>query len=757
MANKFLLHNLLLCIFLLAISQCDDSSVNFERTNVNDPKSKNFTPDIDSLRYAFSGKNIRLQWADDSEFNEGFLIEKSLDVSEPFVALDTLPDAERYTFMDSSQIFGDNMRYRVRSFTNSSDDQIILADTLKNKFVVNITYNSVSITPIPEETRYFLNTRFSLNISEKFDQIHDVDGLLITEWLPKTDEKMTRILGLNNKSDQELRVFRTEWLPYKTVGFNRQIEVEPFLDSRDGNRIFIDSLTFNFNGNRPQIIKYRAIADDSLELIWEDKSNFEDGYQIDLTVGTLAPVHITKTGPNVTRLVFHQTLERFQKYTAIIHGFTETSRSDTVENRRNFNVRTPVLKAIPNGQESIIVEKEVPFGTNLDLFYKRFDIEITLEPLTPGAKRITKILPARVNSTVINQLDRNLEYQLKSKFNLSKINNQGVLTTTPNSIIIEDSIRIPDVYDIAGADLKDNILTLVNNNEGDFVDVAKYDLSTNERIFNTSYSVNSPVNQNNLKIKGNSLFVRDYETDTGNTTISKFDMETGRIEKSPERSQINFFQPISSEVVIIDSQANNGERIVIVWDFSQGKEVQRFLLDFPKSEIWRVKKNPVNNDLLFYAGRFIDIFNQDFSFKKRIVLPNNIRLNNRRQHLGKVKADGKQVLIFGEQDIYELNLETDQMTPINVNGVVDIKAVKYLTEQKLLVVSESSGTRTFILYDRKTDKTLSTLFMENNGIVRVTSDKKNFLQITRIFGNSNNQFIIEFGFDRSWTLDSEGI
>lgn len=117
----------------------------FERDNLNDPENGQFTPDVGNLALSIdSSKDVTLIWNDISDFEDGFIIQKSYENKESFFDLDTLP-ANSSRYIDSTKKLAVDTFYRVRSFSGSSDS---LGSTEIDKLFLN-TLESITVPDVP--------------------------------------------------------------------------------------------------------------------------------------------------------------------------------------------------------------------------------------------------------------------------------------------------------------------------------------------------------------------------------------------------------------------------------------------------------------------------------------------------------------------------------------------------------------------------------------------------------------------------------
>lgn len=131
-------------LFAGALLSCS-TGPEFERNNVNDPQSKSFGPDVGELIVSIdSTKNVTLQWNNISDFEDGFIVQKSFDDKESFFDLDTLP-ANSTSFIDSTKKLAVDTFYRVRPFSHGSDS---LGSTEIDKLILN-PLDAISVPNVP--------------------------------------------------------------------------------------------------------------------------------------------------------------------------------------------------------------------------------------------------------------------------------------------------------------------------------------------------------------------------------------------------------------------------------------------------------------------------------------------------------------------------------------------------------------------------------------------------------------------------------
>lgn len=99
-----------------------DSPTAFERNNVRDPQSDRFAPETpDGLKAIADGNKVILSWTDGSVFEDGYLIERSIDGASDFVEVARL-ERGASQFEDAYVKPALKLWYRVSSFREAGDE-----------------------------------------------------------------------------------------------------------------------------------------------------------------------------------------------------------------------------------------------------------------------------------------------------------------------------------------------------------------------------------------------------------------------------------------------------------------------------------------------------------------------------------------------------------------------------------------------------------------------------------------------------------
>lgn len=111
---------LLLFAVMIAFTSCS-TGPEFERENENDPKSQEFTPDLNALEVKLNNdKTVSLRWVDNSGFEDGIIVAKTLGKQGIIEILDML-SANSVSYTDDSKLLDAITTYHVGGFKNGSN------------------------------------------------------------------------------------------------------------------------------------------------------------------------------------------------------------------------------------------------------------------------------------------------------------------------------------------------------------------------------------------------------------------------------------------------------------------------------------------------------------------------------------------------------------------------------------------------------------------------------------------------------------
>lgn len=245
-----------LVVPLLIMAGCS-TGPELERNNENDPESQRFKPDINSLAVAINNdKTVSLEWADNSGFEDGIVVAKSIGENGSFIVLDTL-SANSIRYTDESKLLGIPTRYYVGAFKNGT-------------------------TPI--DSSQFLSAQLD------FGEIHDIEfkskGNEITlSWsssLPYVDKFL---ISENNSVTTSTAIDTVEGNRSESTflvdidAYSMNLIVSALLYNQNDELVIIDQLTKNdVSFNLPEISNLTLVNEAVINLTIEDNSSFDDKF-----------------------------------------------------------------------------------------------------------------------------------------------------------------------------------------------------------------------------------------------------------------------------------------------------------------------------------------------------------------------------------------------------------------------------------------------------------------------------------------------
>lgn len=241
----------------------------FERDNMNDPENGQFTPDVGNLTLSIdSSKNVTLIWNDISDFEDGFIIQKSYENKESFFDLDTLP-ANSSRYIDSTKKLAVDTFYRVRSFSESSDS---LGSTEVNRLDLN-PLESISVPDV---------TGNQVSITWKTNSTGYADSFLIEKM---SDNGNWVLLDTVKTSVSSYSYVETDSIYYL------KIRIIALLDDPVNSNNEIGALKKDIAINFPTELQIKPIFEDSVLITWKDNSTFETEFIFKHSVNGLEKVH----------------------------------------------------------------------------------------------------------------------------------------------------------------------------------------------------------------------------------------------------------------------------------------------------------------------------------------------------------------------------------------------------------------------------------------------------------------------------------
>jgi hypothetical protein len=244
-------------LFLVGCSAGPD----FERDNENDPDGGSFIPNPPSgEHYELDEEgNVTLFWEDNTDFELGYRIYKSLGENESFKLLAELEENST-SYTDKSKLFAFPTRYHIVSYSEESESYA---------FTVEIDFGDISNFKAEFEKDYD-----SVNFSWQ-NEIYfvKVDGFL-----------------LSKKTDKESRFEPVEVIPNSVSeysiptpqdGFVHEFKLSAFNIYKSDTTLFASKAIPTIS-TEPKNLKLELISTDSLMINWKSISDFEDSFQLTL-------------------------------------------------------------------------------------------------------------------------------------------------------------------------------------------------------------------------------------------------------------------------------------------------------------------------------------------------------------------------------------------------------------------------------------------------------------------------------------------
>ncbi len=351
------IHSVVLISLLLIITYCS-TGPDYERDNINDPKSNKYVPSISNLRNEIDSSGIiKLIWEDESIAESGFLIQKSISSNPIFENIDTLsPNQSQYE--DLSQEFGAKTIYRVIPF-----------------------FGDISDSSINDTTRAILQTEV------KFGVVTDIIGLadessdlLKLSWLTSSANYDAIVLEKNITND--LSSFETIDTLYGNTSstftlefpktFSITIRAKTFVQTPFGFFEEIGSESQKFQINQPSNFDLKFHNENNVSFSWSDNSDFEDYFLIyhtyeDKTEKFTITKDLTSYRTNVGAT------EEQHEFSLVAVSDNQTSSSELITNffsvdpPHNFQIEPVSEKSVmlfwdyfeSNGHGNFIVEKSI--------------------------------------------------------------------------------------------------------------------------------------------------------------------------------------------------------------------------------------------------------------------------------------------------------------------------------------------------------------------------------------------------------------
>lgn len=322
----------LIILYFLGIITCESPPTKFERNNPKDPESAIFTPNAPSDFWINADNgNVILTWIDNSHFEDGYLIEKSIGGS--YIEQARLR-SNTTSYVDSSQMFGLDTRYKITAYKVNGDSlNRIMTESVRvhlgNVSSLNINYNA--------------NGEFNLTWNDESDLEH---GYLVELHLSSESKyKTLAVLPPNSESYTD----PGEGLNYIN---NRNYKVSPFV-SIDAYRAAFDSVKNIFKPASyfiPENVKFEFISETQASISWEDNIPFNTGFEVDRRYYDYRHDFIPIASlPSNTKQYTDSVISNHRSTQYRVRAIDNTSQSDySLSSWRDLGLSRTVLSFVPD-------------------------------------------------------------------------------------------------------------------------------------------------------------------------------------------------------------------------------------------------------------------------------------------------------------------------------------------------------------------------------------------------------------------------
>lgn len=493
----------------------------FKRDNENDPESSRFSPNTPvGQNYSVDEEgNVHLTWKDSTDFESAYRIYKKLGEENPFFLLAEL-DKNATEYVDGSKKLAYPTAYRIVSVADSSESTPV-------EFKIN--FGSIASFSVSKETD-------NLALSWE-DDVSQEDGFLITRYsdLDK-QEKLAHIAPPNIQS---------QILPIIQDGFIQTYTITPF-QVTDGDTTYAESRTDSVNATGPTNLQVQVSFPDTINIGWEDNSDFEVGYELSLELNGNKETLSLPANSNNYEII--KELNDSDNVSASVKAFSGSlpSPSTPVDDISLSNILSPIIDSIITISETdfkLIIKEPSNVGRNLDILRKT------------NEGTFIKI------GTIDTRKDSVFKETNKDKFSDYYYKFSGPLIDNPNTFPIHYSLELDKVFTKDGEFSYMNTLAYSNNlnqliftsaSRGRTEKITFLDLATKQE-----YNIQSPIEEAAFLVTnqiGNKFLLHGRDRDVRDT-FYLYDANTRKRLRSIKVQNLDFlrdviFLPNTSSILI---------------------------------------------------------------------------------------------------------------------------------------------------------------------------------------------------------------
>lgn len=250
---------ILLFIVLLIVALSCSTGPDFERDNEKDPKSREFIPDISSFEVELNNdKTVSLRWTDNSGFENGFVIAKTMGEQGEVEILDTL-SANSISYTDDSKLLDVPTTYHVGAYkegTNSADSIKFISRELDFGEFTNVSAEAS------------IGNHIAVNWQS---DIPFADKIVIKRRTHLSEE----IIAIDTIAGNKTSFTFTE--AEETYSIN--VYVHALLKNTAGYYVEIGNANIsNISINLPSELKIDVIDEETINVTWQDNSSFNEQF-----------------------------------------------------------------------------------------------------------------------------------------------------------------------------------------------------------------------------------------------------------------------------------------------------------------------------------------------------------------------------------------------------------------------------------------------------------------------------------------------
>ncbi len=689
-------------ISLIFFAGCS-TGPDFDRDNENDPKSQRFKPNINSFDVEINNdKTVSLNWTDNSGFEDGIVVAKSIGENGSFIVLDTL-SANSIRYTDESKLLGFPTTYYVGAFKNGStsiDSSQFLSAQLDFGEIQDIEFKS-------EGNEITLSWSSSLPYVDKF---------LISEKNSVTTS--TAIDTVEGNSSESTFLVDLD-------AYSMNIIVSALLSNQNDELVIIDQLTKNdVSFNLPEISNLTLVNEAVINVTIEDNSSFDDKFIVfeksksawHLPYSDFIAIDTISTSGNI--IIPQKEANRRQYAIEGIYQDERSGLSNPLEieiissspylGENAFTSLSPTSVKL-TWQDSNLIENNRA---------QTYHFELSLYNSESGELLRHIILPPSETEYILENLSPDLKYE----FTLTTYNSYNLID--PIAFSIQTTIEKADEFNIAlndGVDktkiLTDQELIVYNSYQYGSPGLRVFDLNTNsfDLIYDTgedpteyentiieNYSIsddleliatNRSINNNITGAKQNYLYVVDRVSETP----VYFKMQGTDSTYNDETHLLGFISD-SELIYISNNNYQNNAFKVYKWNFRTNETE----IIFRRQEYY-LTSSYLDNDNNIFIGTFESflVLNEDgqviqenydptFGYVKEIsasTFPNSYNMN------------------IGDR-LYRYNLSTNEIKRLGnlsrIKEFFEVSQYNYIicrTEYEVVFLDLDTGTQIYKIND----------------------------------------------------------